>query len=178
MVRTEAAGLLIGLTILGTCTLPANAAPDSIFNSILPQLKRQTRIPISLPERLPNKLRVDPPFLRLTEVSRNSYSIAFYSSSDCTAHACFRGSLEAQPAIASRLNWLKRLDAVSLQEGITGYFHPASCGASCASAGLIWVRQGTVYSINLPMPPRDEQLQQSVLVTLANSALQQTFQPR
>ena len=130
MMRTGLAVLFTGLTILGTCTLPVAAEPNSIFNSVLPQLKRQTRIPIALPKTLPSTLKQNHLAVKLQDVSSNSYTINLYSPADCTANVCFEGAFYAEPATTSRISAFKYLDKVTLQEGITGYFRPVSCGAS------------------------------------------------
>lgn len=176
--KTKLTGLVIGLTILGTFSSPVAAEPNSLFNSVLPQLKRQIRIPIALPKELPHTFQQSNLGVKLREVSSKGYTITVYSSPDCEANVCFKGAFYAEPATADRISWFKHLDPVRLQGGITGYFRPISCGASCAPANVAWVRHGTVYSISLLMRSDDQKVQQSVLISLANSALQQTFRPR
>lgn len=182
-------GLMVSLTVLSTNTfLPskASAEPNSFFRPILPQLKRQTSVPILLPEKLPQFLlqRRGSIHLCLSEANANGYNIRIEQTPRCRgANADLIASFSAErispnaryatPSVAKKLQSLAN---VSLKPGIQGFFHPLGCGSSCTPPGIQWTYQGIWYSINLYTPTQNADAQSSILVGIANSSLSQNSQ--
>jgi hypothetical protein len=159
----------------------ACAEPHRIFNSVLPELERRTRVPILLPSELPRLLleRSNSFYLHLENADANSYSISILTDPNCRgANVCFLGSFSAERITPSAANAELQSQAnVSLPAGIKGFFEPLSCGGSCAPPYLQWVYQGVLYSISLRTSDESPDAQRSILVAMASSSLPSTSQP-
>ena len=70
-------------------------APASVFDSVLPELKQQTRIPILLPDHLPPLGGAQ--VFASAEGQAEHYAIRLESDPDCDhAQVCFQGIFRAQ----------------------------------------------------------------------------------
>jgi hypothetical protein len=114
-----------------------------IFRSILPQLKRQSRIPILLPSELQVKPNPGQRFYVNSYPEANEYSLYIVYAPDCAgAVACTDGWFHAE-----RGGSLPDGDVrVRLAKGITGYYQPRSYKSPPA---IDWVYQGVLYTISL-----------------------------
>jgi len=80
------------------------------------------------------------------------------------ANACFVASFEGR-----RHGVLPHRTNLDLAGGDPAYYHPISCGASCAPASLWFVHKSILYSWQVKDPPRNAK---AVLARLANEAIE------
>ena len=117
-----------------------------------------------MPVRVPARLALD--FAGTTYASgsgsRRAYELSLAGAPGCgNATACFLASFTGErgghPAFRRR---------VALARGITGYYKPLSCGASCSPPMLQWVT-GVLYGIQADV----EGDARAALVRAAGSAI-------
>lgn len=139
--------------------------PARAFAKQVAGIRRHTRIAVLLPDRA----RVEVPGGHGIEAkwasNRTSWSLALGIGPRCGgANACFVGEFSAQrgarPAFRRR---------VRLHGGVTGYFKPVTCGASCSPPQLQWIRAGVLYDLQFRAAGRGSDL--AKLTALADSAL-------
>jgi hypothetical protein len=118
---------------------------------------------------LPDRARIEVPSGHGIEAKwvsdRGAWSLSLGIGPRCGgANACFVGEFAAQrggrPAFRRR---------VRLRGGVTGFFKPVSCGASCAPPQLQWVRRGVLYDLQFREAGRGSDLVK--LKAMADSAL-------
>ena len=156
------------LSALAALLLPAAASAASFVYDIpklverpLIAVKKGTDIPVLLPSRLTSEHRK---LFASGKGSKNRYEFEIGAVRNChSATACFVADLRA------RRGGKPSGKKVKLAKGTTGYFHPTSCGASCASPGLEWVQHGVWYSIEAKLGTK--KTERKVLTRLANSAI-------
>lgn len=145
----------------GNTTAPTSGS----FASVLPQVKRQTRIPVLLPDRLLPAIEERTYFD--VQATSDSYNVSVHFTPDCGgATACYIGAVEAQ-----RGGELTSPDDLAgstyknirLANQVKGIFWN-SCGAYCTAA-VEWQAQGILYRVTAKNG--DEQ----PLVQMANSAI-------
>lgn len=116
--------------------------------------------------RLPSTIRA---FVKASQVfpdgsaTKKSYFLELGAAKGCNgATACFIASFSgdrgAKPAF-------KR--TVSLTHGITGYFKPVTCGASCSPSFIQWKENGVLYEIEYKGATKEKK----TMIGLANSAI-------
>lgn len=140
-------------------------APVRAFAKQLAGIRRHTRIPVLLPDRA----RIEVPSGHGIEAkwasNRTSWSLALGIGPRCGgANACFVGEFSAErgarPAFRRR---------VRLRGGVTGFFKPVTCGASCSPPELQWIRGGVLYDLQFREAGRGADL--AKLTAMADSAL-------
>jgi hypothetical protein len=149
--------------------LPATAAgaagyvydvPDLVAKPLV-AIKKVTGIAVLLPSRMTSEHRR---LFSAGEGRAKSYEFEIGATRTChSATACFVADLQA------RRGGKPSGRKVKLAKGTTGYFHPTRCGASCASPGMEWVRDGVWYSIEAKLGTKNTE--RKVLTRLANSAI-------
>jgi len=116
----------------------------ALFRSILPQIKRQTRVPIllpNLPSVTPDRQRI---YINGSGKS-NGYRIALGSLPNCNGvTSCSLGYIIAERGSSPYSD--EATQQVTLARNITGYYTPRSYKASPA---IEWVYKSVVYSIAL-----------------------------
>ena len=156
------------LTALVALLIPAAASAAS-FAFDVPKLvarpliavKKGTDIPVLLPSRLTSEQRK---LFSSGKGSTNRYEFEIGAVRGChSATACFVADFRA------RRGGKPSGKKVRLAKGTTGYFHPTSCGASCASPGIEWVHHGVWYSLEAKLGTK--KTERKVLTRLANSAI-------
>ena len=156
------------LTALVALLIPAAASAASFVYDVpkllerpLIAVKKGTDIPVLLPSRLTSEQRK---LFSSGKGSTNRYEFEIGAVRNChSATACFVADLRA------RRGGKPSGKKVKLAKGTTGYFHPTSCGASCASPGIEWVQHGVWYSIEAKLGTK--KTERKVLTRLANSAI-------
>jgi hypothetical protein len=144
----------------------ASAAPyafdiPELVGKPLKAVKQATSIPVLLPSRLTTEHRK---LFSAGEGRANRYEFEIGAVRNCrSATACFVADFRA------RRGGKASGKTVKLAQGTTGYFHPTSCGASCASPGIEWVTDGVWYSIEAKLGTK--QTERKILTRLANSAI-------
>jgi hypothetical protein len=152
------------LGALAAAAPAASARPYDLRTELGPRLAKvadRTGVPV----RVPARLALD--FAGATYASgsgsRRSYELALAGAPDCgSATACFLASFTGErgghPAFRRR---------IALARGITGYYKPLSCGASCSPPMLQWVQRGVLYGIQAKV----EGDARAALVRAAGSAI-------
>lgn len=162
------------------------AAP---FQPIATELQSVVQVPLMLPARLP--LSKDDPRLYATVTVRNTtqYEIVLGWTVNCGGgNACRWGTLSGQritpntPSIARQFAdfpdpnfqpWAdlppeikQQFGPVKLTRGISGFFVPATCGATCGDSMVLWEQDGFRYMVGIKVgKPKD-------VIALANSAIE------
>jgi len=136
------------------------AAP---FASILPQLKRQTQVPIFLPSTLPIRQTM---YYSIDAASANRYTISINFTPDCRGTPCSLGEVGAERGGQfMSTTGIPRLTvkSITLRNNIPGHFING-CGAYC-TATIEWQVQGVLYRVAL------KNGQEADVVNMANSAI-------
>ncbi len=142
---------------------PQSAGAHPLFATILPELDRQTDVPVRLPGVVPEVTADNPVYAIIEGVSASEYQILLGFTPDCNGGtACRLGQVSAA---ASPLTPPEGGEAVTLSQGIQGYFVPATCGANCSDALVMWEQNGNQYTIGLKGGQKER------LLEMANSSL-------
>jgi hypothetical protein len=161
--------LLIAVVLVAAVAVPAFAASEgdvkvpAKFKSILPKVKKKSGLAVRLPSKIhvflnPSKTFAD------GSATRKSYFLELDAARNCHgANACFLATFSGQRGGKPQF---KR--TVSLAHGITGYFRPISCGASCSPAFIQWKEGKVLYEIENKGVGENEK---ATMVKLANSAI-------
>ena len=161
--------LLLAFLLLCPLLIPARAGAASNAYDVpelvaggLKAVKRVTEVPVLLPSRLSSE------FTKLYSAGRGragSYEFELSPRRNCGgATACF---LAGFYAVRGKRPTARR--KVALAGGITGYFRPLSCGASCAAPSIEWSHGGVLYTIQAKLGTR--RTERAILTRLANSAI-------
>ena len=160
--------LLIACLALAAVAVPALAASSegdvnvpAKFKSLLPNVKKKSGLAVRLPSKIhvfvkPSKAFAD------GSATKKSYFLELDAVRDCHgANACFLASFSGQRGGKPQFK-----KTVALAHGITGYFKPITCGASCSPAFMQWKEGKVLYEIeNKGVGKKSE------MVKLANSAI-------
>ena len=153
----------IELSETGEAPTASALSPHPMFASILPELQGGTELPVLLPSLVPQADEETRVYAILEGVSPSQFSTILGFTADCNGgNACRLGQIAAD---ASALNVPVGAEAVDLDRGISGYFVPATCGANCSDAQLLWEYEGASYTIGLKAG------QKRSLIEMANSAI-------
>jgi hypothetical protein len=143
---------------------------SGVFASVVPQVKARTRIPILLPDELPEPIATARHAL-VDEATPTGYAISLYYKLG-VGDAGFAAGFSAQAGPAYDPAALPNVKVITLARGVRGFFRAVSCGGSCAPADLWWKEGGILYSIQLGLPSSaSQQAQQKTAVMMADSAI-------
>jgi hypothetical protein len=182
----------------GSSAEPKPSIPNAttVFDSVLPQLQRQSKTPIFLPSYIPASGQRQPaPATKLTVYAalpqpqpKLGYDLVLGYTPDCTGgNACRLGSVRGIPKPVQSIEEfysstkspaLKRPGSqeisgpVSLSKGIQGWFIPSTCGANCSDALVVWDDGSYRYSVGIKVGDK------ASLVQMANSAIDQEARGR
>ena len=138
--------------------------PNPIFRTIFPSLKYQTKIPILLPEYVPETETPNQVFAILEKSTPKHYQIMLAFAEDCRGgNACRMGSISGEEGIPKTTSIEPEI--VNLSENIKAYFIPSKCGANCSDATLIWSQGEYFYTVAIKAGNKD------TLIKIANSAI-------
>jgi hypothetical protein len=161
--------LLIALVAVAAVAVPAFAASEgdvnvpAKFKSLIPKVKKKSGLAVRLPGKIhvflnPSKTFAD------GSATRKSYFLELDAARNCHgANACFLATFSGQRGGKPQFK-----KTVSLAHGITGYFRPISCGASCSPAFIQWKEGKVLYEIENKGVGKN---QKATMVKLANSAI-------
>ena len=155
------------LLALAALAVPAFAAGRSLdvpakFRTQIPQVEKKSGLSV----RLPASVRV---YFRRTYAdafaTRTTYRLDLGAARNCgSATACFIASFAGmrggKPAFRRK---------VQLTRGITGYFKPVTCGASCSPAFIQWKEGRVLYEISYK--GASSKREKATMIALANSAI-------
>lgn len=141
-----------------------------VFKTVLPQLQQQTDALILLPSQMPEfqqRIYVD------SFIGLNTYSIALSSKPNCNGILdCTLGAFSATPVNYRYSPDDGLIKKIPLTNGIWGYFTPSRCQSMCTPSVIEWVWQDTHYLISLNGMDTDVNQAESLMVNLANSAIE------
>ena len=149
--------------------VPVTAASAASYAFDVPALVRKPLIAVKkatdIPVLLPSRMTTEHRRLFSSGTGRaNRYEFEIGAVRNChSATACFVADFQA------RRGGTPTGRKVKLARGTTGYFHPTSCGASCASPGMEWVEDGVWYSIEAKLGTKRSE--RRILTRLADSAI-------
>jgi hypothetical protein len=142
--------LVVGL---GAASLAASLTSIDLvktFHAQLPKIHRATSVPVLLPARLPLGTNERFHVYASGGATRKSWDLELASAPRCgSANACFVASFEGR-----RGGRLPTRSNLRLATGDRAFYHPISCGASCAPASLWFVHGGVLYTWQLKDPPK------------------------
>jgi hypothetical protein len=157
------------LTLLVALATPATASaatyiydvPD-LVNRPLTAVKKVATIDVLLPSTFTSDL---PKLYSEGRGGGGSYRFDIGAVRRCRrATACAIASFRAKRG-GKPTNEVK----IKLKRGLTGYFEPMRCGASCAAPSIEWVRDGVLYTVEGKFGTK--KTERRVLTRLANSAI-------
>jgi hypothetical protein len=144
--------------------------PAPVFNSLLPQIKEKTKVPVFLPSGLPQPIG-KAKYSVAENLREDEYAISLYYKLGI-GDAGFAASFAGQDDAKYRAEELQNVKKVKLARGAKGFFRPVSCGGSCAPANLWWMDGGVLYQIQLKLSPTTSELdQENEIIAVANSAI-------
>ena len=161
--------LLVGVLALAAATAAtALAAPTrnvdllKTFSAQLPKVKKATTVPILLPRILPNAATYK--LYPSTSATRNSYDLSLEASPKCGgADSCFVAMFAAKRGAK-----LPVKANVRLAGGDPAYYHPSTCGGSCAPPSFLFTHKGVLYSWQAEGLPKGDK---AILIKMANEAI-------
>jgi hypothetical protein len=151
--------------------------PNPIFDAILSDLKRKTRVPLRLPaywpfsERTPDdQLKKDQGeenlYATIVDVSDRRYAIQMAFGRDCQGeHVCRDGGLTGSNLFHDDYPQRPKVK-VKLRGDISGRFGAAECGVYCDESVLYWTEYGYHYSVSGKAASKED------LIKIANSAIE------
>lgn len=150
---------------------PSEPTPvANFFNSVLPQLQRQTDTLILLPSQIPEfeqRIYVN------SFIQPNTYSIALSLKQYCDGMPdCTLGAFSATPVNPQYSPDDGFIKKIPLTNGIWGYFTPGRCQSICTPSVIEWVWQNTHYRIALKGLGTDVNRVEAMMVNMANSAIE------
>jgi len=158
------ASCLIAVPALAVSSPTYKVHVPAKFKSLLPNVKTKSGLAVRLPSTIPSYVKPSKTFTN-GSATRKSYDLALGAGKNCNgANACFIAAFlatrGAKPAFKTK---------VSLVNGITGYFKPVTCGASCSPAFIQWKEGKVLYEIELKGLASSKE--KSGMKRLANSAI-------
>ena len=154
-----------------------NLQPNPIFDEILFDLKRKTRVPLRLPaywpfsERTPDdQLKKDQGeenlYATIVDASDRHYVIQMAFGRDCQGqHVCRDGGLTGSNVFHDDYPERPKVK-VKLRGDIAGMFGAAECGVYCDESVLYWTEYGYHYSVSGKAATKED------LIKIANSAIE------
>ena len=157
------------LVLTGLVAAPAGAATKrysvpKLFETLLPKVKARTVAPVLLP----SSALIDRRGRKIVATGggrSDGYDFELALGRHCRgANACTLASFVAERGgeLPGRVN-------ATLAGGVRGHYRPLSCGASCASPSISWVRNDVLYYLAFKGYPRKRE--RAGLIALANSSL-------
>lgn len=114
----------------------------TVLRSVLPQIKRKTKVPIFLPSQLPSTLTNGQRIYASSSAKSTGYRISIGTVPNCNAEACYVGFIIAERGNAEYFD----AEKTKLVRNIIGYYTPRSYKQP---PSIGWVYQGISYSISL-----------------------------
>jgi len=127
-------------------TSSINQSFNPVFKPIIPTLKKKTRVPLWLPNYVPESDGDIPLYAQLEIVTAKNYSILLGFDPECNGGtACRLGSISGE--IINRQNKILNGKKITLSRKRQGYFVDAICGANCSDSILSWQEKGYLYQV-------------------------------
>jgi hypothetical protein len=136
----------------------------SALGARLDRVAAATAVPVRVPASL--ALDYDGRVYGSGSASRRGWTLSLAGAPRCGANACFlaffSGERGGRPAFTRR---------VALARGLTGFYKPTSCGASCSPPQIQWLQGGALYEIQAKVGVAGAARQRAALVAAANEAI-------
>jgi hypothetical protein len=148
--------------------VPALAAEGDVnvpkkFSALVTKVKSKSGLAVRLPSKIHVFVKPSRTFANST-ITKKRYFLSLDAAKGCNgSNACFLASFSGERGGTPAF---KR--TVSLTHGITGYFKPITCGASCSPAFIQWKEGSVLYEIENKGVGKNEK---KGMVALANSAI-------
>ncbi len=163
--RLLAAGVVaLAIASSALATTARNVDLLRAFRTQVAKVKQRSAVPILLPHDLP---LIDGNYRLYAEGfgTNASWGLDLAAAKNCGgANACFIASFDAQDR--GKLSFKPNL---RLHAGDPAYYHPVSCGASCAPATLWFTHAGVLYTWQVK--GLDSRTPKLTLARLANEAI-------
>lgn len=142
----------------------SESKPNNIFKEIISSLLQKTRVPLRLPEYVPNSN--DKGLHAILEIAQpGAYSIQLAWVKDCEGgNACHVGYIGGSKTRHQPSD--KPAVPVTLAGGIRASFVDFECGAHCDDASLYWSEGEFYYEVSLKAGNKE------TLIRMANTAIQ------
>jgi hypothetical protein len=138
--------------------------PSPVFREIEPIIRRNSRVPLRLPEYLPFEDTNNPIYAITESIDSSSYKIMLAWAPNCTgANWCLYGSVRGSNLPFEPVDGKKAL--VTLHGGIKAEFFESTCYTYCSQAYIRWSEGGFYYSIGMKAGRK------TILTRAANSAI-------
>ncbi|MBO0349428.1 hypothetical protein J0895_09975 [Phormidium pseudopriestleyi FRX01] len=138
--------------------------PNPIFEPILPQIQQETQIPILLPDYIFGSDGATEVYATIETLTASQYQLILGFTPDCSGGtACRFGTVSGEELSPNSPDLEGQ--SVSLDDGITGYFMDAVCGANCSDSTMTWDQNDTRYQMGIKAGKPED------LVKMANSAI-------
>lgn len=137
------------------------------FTSALRNIKRNTKLPILLPESLPASINENHLRFVMSEADVDSYSLTLSYGPELS-NAEYIGSFSAKRGAEPNPDVDK---VVKLAKGIKGYYLGKSCGVSCAPYQIEFVKDGVLYGIQFNLGSSREKQAEIEMIKMANDAI-------
>lgn len=125
-----------------------NQTFNPVFKPIIPILKKKTRVPLWLPNYIPESDGEIPLYAQLETVTTKSYSILLGFDPECNGGtACRLGSASGE--MINSKNRILKGNKITLSRKRQGYFVDAICGANCSDSTLSWQDKGYLYKLTI-----------------------------
>ena len=149
-------------------TTGGSVAP--LFTEALAEVKQETEVPVLLPNKVPAP--GDSPLFARADASADRYAIDVGFAPNCRGGACAVGFFGGRQGSGDFYEIDEAFsETVTLANGITGYYNPMQCGASCSPPVLEWEMGGVRYRFSCKVSGRDEEVAREKMVALANEAI-------
>ncbi len=157
---------MVALVAFGAAVAAAavQVSVPAAFKQLLVHVKQQTKVAVLLPSKvsLIDSLKLYP---SVESLGPKGYVLDLSAAPNChEATACFVASFSGKQGTR-----LPGPANATLAKGDRGWFHPSTCGASCAPVTFEFVDGGAVYSFQISnMSAKNAK---AVMIGLANNAV-------
>lgn len=150
---------------------PDKALPK-IFSSVLPQIKPKSRVPILLPNELPQPI-AKAKHAVIGTAEADNYGIAlYYEREPDGGYFGFAASFGGEQKPKFHPQELPNVEPVNLAHHLHGFFRAVSCGGSCAPANPWWEENGILYQVQLELSTSlSDEDQEKTIVAVVDSAI-------
>lgn len=145
-----------------TPTPPPPIKANPVFQPVVPQIRKTTKIPVLLPKEIPIPQTGSPLYATLDTVTPQKYVVLLEEVPNCNRVVGCRYGAVVGEAVTSKTP-LMLGKAIFLRKGVTAYFTASICAANCSDAVVMWRQKGIQYSVGF------KAAQQVDLVAVANS---------
>jgi outer membrane biosynthesis protein TonB len=143
-------------------TPPPPIKANPVFQSVVPQIRKVTQIPVLLPKEIPIPQGGSQLYATVDMVTPQKYIVLLEEVPNCNrVIACRYGAVVGEAVTSKTPRLIGK--AIFLRKGVTAYFTASICAANCSDAVIMWRQKGIQYSVGVRAFPQD------ALMKIANS---------